>query len=182
MNNNKIIISLLILLVVVIIAGCIIFNPLNAKTETTLTMNNNTSLYNNDTLTVKLVNNNGEPINNQIVNITVTNKDGWSNTQQVITDNNGEAKLPLNNYTKGNYTIKTIFGGSEHYKTCNITKKLEILEPIKQQSTSSTSTSNSGTYNKEGLTVDSSSGRVVSGGQYSGWSIDDVEKQPKDRV
>lgn len=134
MDNKLIITLLLIIIAMLIVLGIMIVNPLNAKTDTTINVTSNNTLYDGDYFSISLSDINGTPIANQTVNITIIDANGGKNPQNVTTNEMGNGMLQLNGLTVGNYTINVTYGGNENYSACNITQKIEIKE--KQVSTS----------------------------------------------
>ena len=127
--DNKLIISLLLIIIVLlVILGIILINPIDAKTDTKITVTSNDTLYDGDYFSITLTDVNGTPIANQTVNITIIDANGAKNPQQVTTDGMGNGMLQLNGLTVGNYTINITYGGNDNYSSCNLTQKLTIDE------------------------------------------------------
>ena len=140
MNYNKIIIGLLIVIIIIIVAGIIVFNPLNAKTDTILTVTSEDTLSDGDCFSISLTDINGTPLANQSVNITIIDANGGENHQHVTTDGMGNAMLQLNGLTPGYYTVNVTYGGNDNYSANSTTQKLHMKEKV--EVTSSTSSSN----------------------------------------
>ena len=90
MNHNRIIIVLVIIFVIISIAGIILLNPTQEKTQSVINITSSNELNIGDKFSISLTNTNGTPIENQTVNITLTNSNSEKIIKQVTTNNEGK--------------------------------------------------------------------------------------------
>ena len=127
-DSKKIIVLLLIIIVLLIVLGMMLINPLDAKTDTKITVNSNATLYEGDYFSISLTDVNGAPLNSQTVNIIITDANGVENHQQVSTDGMGNAMLQLNGLAVGEYDINVTYEGNENYSSSSASQNLTIDE------------------------------------------------------
>ena len=170
MDKNKIIILALIVVIAALLVGVFVIMPNMGKQDTKLTLKNNVTLTQGDSLKIKLTNLKENSIANQTVNITITDKDNHTDHHSLVTDFKGTVILKMDK-NPGKYEMTISYGGNEKYNGDNITKVITIKsngaeeaseEPATQQSTQSSGSSDelyydaelNVYYNSEGITVD----------------------------
>ena len=149
MDKNKIIILALIVFIAALLVGVFVIMPNMGKQDTKLTLKNNVTLTQGDSLKIKLTNLKENSIANQTVNITITDKDNHTDHHSLVTDFKGTVILKMDK-NPGKYEMTISYGGNEKYNGDNITKVITIKsngvekaieEPATQQSTESSSSS-----------------------------------------
>ena len=154
MDKNKIVILVLSIIVIALVVGIFALMPNMSKHDTNLTFKSNSTITEGGSIKILLSDINGTPLKNQTVNITIVSKDKSKEYHSVVTNNNGTAKLKVNNGA-GEYKVELNYGGNGSYNGCNLTKKLKIEEKVEQveytSSSGDSSSSQSQTY-ASGLT------------------------------
>ena len=170
MEDKKIIIILLVIIIILLAAiGIMLLSPANAKEPTKVRITSNKTLYEGDSIVVQLTDLNKTPLTKEKLNIKIANSKGKLIVNKTIkTNSKGKAKLDWD-LKKGKYEVNVTYAGNENYTGNNTTQKLTIKEkeiveePVIQQSTQSSSSSNNGLhydaeinvyYNDDGMTVD----------------------------
>lgn len=170
MENKKIIIILLLIIIVLAVAvGFLLLNPIKAKEPTKLQISNNTTLTENDNLTIKLTDINGNPIFNQTINVSITDKDGAVNHKSVVTNEKGKAILEIDK-NPGNYSINCTFEGSDNYTNCTVFKTINIKE------TENTDSSQYSSYDSQSHSSQSSNGDYRPAVDSSGITREEADK------
>ena len=144
MNHNRIIIVLVIIFVIISIAGIILLNPTQEKTQSVINITSSNELNIGDKFSISLTNTNGTPIENQTVNITLTNSNGEKIIKQVTTNNEGKGEFDLNEISSGQYTVNVTYEGNDKYSNTTASQQLTIREKIVQ--TKSTVSKNDDNY------------------------------------
>lgn len=127
--DKKIIVVIGIIIVAVFIAALFLnFNV--SKEDTKIKMLSNSSLNEDSSIKMKLTDLNKTPISNQTVNIKIINKKGNVDEYSVKTDKNGFAKLKLNKIKPGTYIVNFTYDGDDKYNSCNLSKKIKIVEKV----------------------------------------------------
>ena len=167
MENTNIIIILIVIIVILAAAvGFALLNPMHAKEPTKVKITSDKEQYEGGEISIKLTDLNKTPVSKEVVNITVTNSKGKVVVDDVVkTDSKGNAKIDLD-LKKGEYNVNVTYGGNENYTGNNTTQKLtikeeEIVEPVIQQSTQPSSTSDEIHYDEELNVYYDSNGIVV---------------------
>ena len=165
--EHKTIIIILIAIIVVLAAmiGITVLHPFDSKDPTKVKITSNKTQYEGGELSIKLTDLNGTAISKEIVNVTITNSKGKVVVDDVVkTNSKGKAKLDLD-LKKGKYNVNVSYGGNENYTGNNTTQKLtikeEIVEPVAQQSTQSSTSSNEIFYDEEINLYYDSNGKIV---------------------
>lgn len=144
MNHNRIIIVLVIIFVIISIAGIILLNPTQEKTQSVINITSSNELNIGDKFSISLTNTNGTPIENQTVNITLTNSNSEKIIKQVTTNNEGKGEFDLNEISSGQYTVNVTYEGNDKYSNTTASQQLTIREKIVQ--TKSTVSKNDDNY------------------------------------
>lgn len=141
-KNGLIIIGLIIVIVALLIAiGATTVKP-PAKEEVILTILNNDTIHEGDSVKFKLTDVNGTSLSSQSVNVTVTDEKGNNDSYSVVTNSEGIGAVALNK-TVGKYIVKCTFSGDDTYDSCSITKELTVKEKVVEAVVSSSSSSSS---------------------------------------
>ena len=131
MDLNKIIAILAVILIALIVAGAVMFNPIQSKTDSMIVVTSSGELSTGDAFSIKLTDVNNTPIANQTVNIII-----GQNNYTVTTDANGDASFQLSDLSGGTYDVKVTYGGNEAFNPSNTTQTIEIKEVQKESSSS----------------------------------------------
>ena len=164
-NKNIIIILVAIIVILAAAIGFILFNPIAAKEPCKIFITSDEEQYEGGELSIVLADLNKNPISKQKVNITITNsKDKIVFKDVVKLNSRGQAKVDLD-LKKGEYVVNVTYDGNKHYAGNNTTQKLtikeEIVEPVAQQSTQSSTSSNEIFYDEEINLYYDSNGKIV---------------------
>lgn len=100
-------------------------------------MLSNSSLNEDSSIKIRLTDLNKTPISNQTVNIKIINKKGNVDEYSVKTDDKGFAKLKLNKIKPGTYIVNFTYDGNDKYSSCNLSKKIKIVEKAEIEESSS---------------------------------------------
>ena len=143
------------------------------KQETKLAMASNTSVYENESVSVKLTALNDTPIANASVILVFKDQNGSITNKSSLTDNNGLCNISLNGLNTGNYSVTIIFNGNDKLMNSSLSSNLEIKEKVtevqKSVSSSTSSSSSSSSSNSIGPAVDSG-GITREHAQQYGWT------------
>lgn len=143
MENDKLIIALLVVIVVLLAVAFVMFNPLQAKADSTVTITSNNELYDGDSFTIFLSDFNQTPIANQTVDVVIVDASGSENPQKITTDASGNGALQLNGLNPGEYTVNVSYGGNGEFKSSKVSQTLKIGQAT-TESLSSADSSSSG--------------------------------------
>lgn len=133
--DKKIIVIIGIIIVAVVIAALFLnFNV--SKEDTKIKMLSNSSLNEDSSIKIRLTDLNKTPISNQTVNIKIINKKGNVDEYSVKTDDKGFAKLKLNKIKPGTYIVNFTYDGNDKYSSCNLSKKIKIVEKVEIEESS----------------------------------------------
>lgn len=139
-RNILIIIGLIIVILALLIGiGVTTIQP-PAKEEAILTIMNNDTIYEGDSIKFKLTDVNGTPLSSQSVNVTIADENGATDSYSVVTNTEGIGALAFNK-TVGKYTVNCTFAGNDDFDRCNVTKKLTVEEKAAVAEVSSYSSS-----------------------------------------
>lgn len=106
-----------------------ITNTLTIKTNTTIISYDFEEGYGeNKNFTITLIDMNNEVLANQTVIFTIINSLGQNSSYKKTTDENGKVNLLIELF-QGNYTIKTLFNGSNSYGISETSNHLNITNP-----------------------------------------------------
>ena len=143
--NYKLIIGILIIIIIALIVGIIVVMPHTEKIDSKLVIESNSSLFENESLSVKLTDINNTPISDSSVIIVFNNQNGSITNKSVVTDASGIGTVSVNDLNPGNYSITVIFNGNDKYMNSSLLDNLEIKQKIVevQKETSSSSSSDS---------------------------------------
>ena len=111
--NYKLTIGILIAIIIVLIIGVVAVMPNMQKQQTKLVMASNTSVYENESVSVKLTTLNDTPIANASVILVFKDQNGSITNKSALTDNGGFCNISLNGLAKGNYSVTVIFNGND---------------------------------------------------------------------
>ncbi|MBQ2832965.1 MAG: hypothetical protein IJE64_10555, partial [Methanobrevibacter sp.] len=131
MNKNRLIIIGLVIVIIALLVGIAISVLAPAKEDVKLTIINNDTIFEGDSIKVKLTDVNDTRIANETVNITITDENSTTNNYSVVTNENGTGVLKLNK-SAGNYTINCTFSGNENYTGNSTFQMLKIIKQINQ--------------------------------------------------
>ena len=130
MDYNKIIILLIAIILIILVAGTVfLMNP--SKEESKIVVLSNDTLHAGNTFSVALRDLNENPIANE--NLTIEIRDNTSRvviTEQLTTNNDGNASLEINNISSGSYFVSISFNGNDKYKESNLTYNLRIVDIV----------------------------------------------------
>ena len=121
--NDKLTIGILIAIIIVLIIGVVVVMPNMQKQETKLAMASNTSVYENESVSVKLTTLNDTSIANASVILVFKDQNGSITNKSALTDNGGFCNISLNGLAKGNYSVTVIFNGNEDELKKSFNKK-----------------------------------------------------------
>ena len=171
--NDKLTIGILIAIIIVLIIGVVVVMPNMQKQQTKLVMASNTSVYENESVSVKLTTLNDTPIANASVILVFKDQNGSITNKSALTDNNGLCNISLNGLNTGNYSVTVIFNGNDKLMNSSLSSNLEIKEKVtevqKSVSSSTSSSSSSSSSNSIGPAVDSGGVTREQAQQY-GWT------------
>lgn len=139
MDKNKIIILVLVIVIAILAVG--LFSMVhNAKQDTKIIIDGNSTVHQGDTIDIVLKDSNNASISNKTLNVTVDGNNE-SNNYLINTNDQGIAKLKINE-SEGNYTINCTFSGDDKYNANSSSKNIsvEILQAVVSSSSSSSST------------------------------------------
>ena len=157
--DSKLTIGILIAIIIVLIIGVVAVMPNMQKQQTKLVMASNTSVYENESVSVKLTTLNDTPIANASVILVFKDQNGSITNKSALTDNNGLCNVSLNGLAKGNYSVTIIFDGNDKLMNSSLSSNLEIKQKVtevqKSVSSSTSSSSSSSSGNSIGPEVDS---------------------------
>ena len=125
--NNKILIGLIIAIIIMLVGGFFLLSPNHKKTRTKITITSNSTLHENEKISIRLTDVNDTPLSNENVIIRVVKENGESNNYKTNTDSSGSASLDLKDFTSGKYIVRAKYGGNDNYAGCNTTQKIEII-------------------------------------------------------
>ncbi len=140
MDQNKIIILALVIVITILAVG--LFSMVhNAKQDTIIIIDGNSTIHQGDTIDIVLKDSNNTPISNKILNVTV-GRNNESNNYLINTNDQGIAKLKINE-SEGNYTINCTFSGDDKYNANTSSKKIsvEILQAVRLSASPDSSSS-----------------------------------------
>lgn len=171
--NYKLTIGILIAIIIVLIIGVVAVIPNMQKQETKLALASNTSVYENESISVKLNDLNDTPIANASLTLIFKDQNGSITNKSGITDNNGFCNISLNGLANGNYSVTIIFDGNDKLMNSSLDNNLEIKQKVaevqKSVSSSTSSSSSSSSDNSIGPAVDSGGVTREKAQQY-GWT------------
>ncbi len=157
--DSKLTIGILIAIIIVLIIGVVAVMPNMQKQQTKLAMASNTSVYENESVSVKLTTLNDTPIANASVILVFKDQNGSITNKSALTDNNGLCNVSLNGLAKENYSVTIIFEGNDKLMNSSLSSNLEIKQKVtevqKSVSSSTSSSSSSSSGNSIGPEVDS---------------------------
>ena len=157
--DSKLTIGILIAIIIVLIIGVVAVMPNMQKQQTKLVMASNTSVYENESVSVKLTTLNDTPIANASVILVFKHQNGSITNKSGLTDNNGLCNVSLNGLAKENYSVTIIFDGNDKLMNSSLSSNLEIKQKVtevqKSVSSSTSSSSSSSSGNSIGPEVDS---------------------------
>ena len=157
--DSKLTIGILIAIIIVLIIGVVAVMPNMQKQQTKLVMASNTSVYENESVSVKLTTLNDTPIANASVILVFKDQNGSITNKSGLTDNNGLCNVSLNGLAKENYSVTIIFDGNDKLMNSSLSSNLEIKQKVtevqKSVSSSTSSSSSSSSGNSIGPEVDS---------------------------
>ena len=125
--ENKILIGLVIAIIIMLVGGFFLLSPNHEKTRTKITITSNSTLHENEKISIRLTDVNDTPLSNENVIIRVVKENGESNNYKTNTDSSGNASLDLKDFTSGKYIVRVKYGGNDNYAGCNTTQKIEII-------------------------------------------------------
>ena len=128
--NYKLTIGILIGIIIVLIIGVVAVMPNIQKQQTKLVMASNTSVYENESVSVKLTTLNDTSIANASVILVFKDQNGSITNKSALTDNDGFCNLSLNGLAKGNYSVTIIFKGNDKLMNSSLDINLEIKEKV----------------------------------------------------
>lgn len=130
MDKNKIIIVVLIVIIVTLIVGLVAVMPNYGKEKSNLTIMNNDTIVQGESIDVELTDVNGTPIENETVNVTITDENGTVEHKSAVTDKKGVAEVKLEEEEVGNYTVNCTFEGNDNFTEETISETVEIIEEV----------------------------------------------------
>ena len=139
--NYKLVIGILIIIIIALIIGIIAVMPHQEKEDSKLAIESNSSLFENESLSVKLTDINNTPISNSTVIIVFNNQSGNITNKSVVTDSSGIGSVSLNDLNPGNYSITVIFNGNAKYVNSYLLHNLEIKQKVVEVQTETSSSS-----------------------------------------
>lgn len=123
MDQNKIIILALVIVIAILAVG--LFSMVhNAKQDTIIIIDGNSTIHQGDTIDIVLKDSNNTPISNKILNVTV-GRNNESNNYLINTNDQGIAKLKINE-SEGNYTINCTFSAMINIMPIHPLKKYQL--------------------------------------------------------
>ena len=125
--NYKLTIGILIAIIIVLIIGVVAVMPNMQKQETKLALASNTSVYENESISVKLTDLNDTPIANASLTLIFKDQNGSITNKSGLTDNNGFCNISLNGLANGNYSVTIIFDGNDRER---IDERINNLQNI----------------------------------------------------
>lgn len=140
MDKNKIIILALVIVIAILAVG--LFSMVhNAKQDTKIIIDGNSTVHQGDTIDLILKDSNNASISNKTLNVTVGGNNELNN-YLINTDDHGIAKLKINE-SEGNYTINCTFSGDDKYNANASSKNIsvEILQAVVSSVSSDSSSS-----------------------------------------
>ena len=171
--NYKLTIGILIAIIIVLIIGVVAVMPNIQKQQTKLAMASNTSVYENESISVKLTDLNDTLIANASLTLIFKDQNGSITNKSGLTDNNGFCNISLNGLANGNYSVTIIFDGNDKLINSSLDNNLEIKQKVaevqKTASSSTSSSSSSSSGNSIGPAVDSGGVTREQAQQY-GWT------------
>ncbi|WP_298502724.1 Ig-like domain-containing protein [uncultured Methanobrevibacter sp.] len=132
MEKNKIIIVALIVIIVALIIGLVAVMPNYGKEKSNLTIKNNDTITQGESINVELTAVNGTPIENETVNITITDENGTTDYKSAVTDEKGVAEVKIEEEDAGNYTVNCTFEGNDNFTEETISETVEIVEEVSE--------------------------------------------------
>ncbi len=143
-TRNLIIIAIFIVLVVLvgIFAFSMPHNNQNEKTNTEIKFLSEDTLKNGESVQFELRDAQGYVLKGQNVTITFV-ENGEDQNYSIVTNNDGQGSLVLNNEEPGEYEITVFFNGTAAFNGCSAKQKITVQEGYTQ--TSSESSTQSGT-------------------------------------
>ena len=143
-TRNLIIIAIFIVLVVLvgIFAFSMPHNNQNEKTNTEIKFLSEDTLKNGESVQFELRDAQGYVLKGQNVTITFV-ENGEDQNYSIVTNNDGQGSLVLNNEEPGEYEITVFFNGTTAFNGCSAKQKITVQEGYSQ--TSSESSTQSGT-------------------------------------
>jgi hypothetical protein len=142
MEKNKLIMFGVLAVVILLVFGTFAMTSAQAKEDCKLVIKSNSTLSQGNYIKVKLSALNNTPISNQTINITITDENKTSEHFSVVTNENGEGKLKLDQ-DEGKYNVTCNYGGNEKYAANSTSKKIKIENKVEETQTESTSSSSS---------------------------------------
>ena len=141
MNKNTLIIIGLVIVIIALLAGLGFSMMAPAKEDVKLTILNNDTINEGDSVEIKLTDANDTPIAGQTVNIAVADENGTCENYSVVTNEEGIGGVALNK-SGGTYTVNCTFAGNEKYAGSVVSKKITVekISSAEQVSSSSTAT------------------------------------------
>ena len=110
-----------------LVVGFFLLSPNHEKTRTKITITSNSTLHENEKISIRLTDVNDTPLSNENVIIRVIKENGESNNYKTNTDISGNASLDLKDFTSGKHIVRVKYGGNDNYAGCNTTQKIEII-------------------------------------------------------
>lgn len=124
MERKKILIVLIAVIILIIALISII--AINEKEDSQIIITSQSTLKNNDLMTITLTDSSENPIANQKVEITITDSNEEEIKREITTNEMGIGSLELSNLTAGQYNITIKYDGNNQYRESEATQILTI--------------------------------------------------------